>query len=813
MMDMKPAELAPSALRNVCRVEQFLFKDTSEIEPLDEVIGQKRAVQSIDFGLNMKSPGYNIFVTGLAGTGKSSIVKDIVSRYAENLPAPDDWCMVNNFKDEYCPRALRVPSGKGTSFSKSINRLIEDLKAELPKAFETKTARDRISELQALYNEQQKALLIPIEKNAEEKDIRIIKEDASFQPVYYYQGKPVTSEEFESFSSEKKSEIEENLTIIQAELEAAFREINKFSQIVNERVKQFMDDVAHGVLQECLQPLMDSYRDYADIISFLKAIEDDVVENIERFVIISDNGEQKTDDPETGEKAESFFLRYNINVLVEQKSEKGAPVIYEMNPTYPNLIGRIEKRSYLGALTTDFSLVQAGSLLKASGGYIIMEIEPLLINPFVWEALKRALQNKFLAIEDIPSDAGYQYASLRPESIPLEVKVILLGSYELFEMLQNYDSKFNKIFRVRADFDYEAPLDSDTIQQYARFIARVCSEESLLPFTRDAVAALVEFGGQSIEDKTKLSLSFGPIIGLLKEADYWARKNNSTLVTAFFVNQALREYRFRYNLYEEKIHESYMDGSVLLDLETYVVGQVNALAVYNIGDISFGRPSKITAETFMGKPGVINIERETNLSGNTHDKGVLILSGYLGKTFAQLYPLSLTISIAFEQNYGVIDGDSASSSELYAVISSLSDVPVSQGIAATGSVNQKGEIQAIGGVNEKIEGFFDVCREKGLTGKQGVIIPSSNVKNLMLKEDVIEAASQGMFHVYPVNLVTEGIELLTGIPAGTPDENGLYPDETVYGKVQNRLKTYLKRSFDSGCQLGIYHAPFLHREP
>ncbi len=811
MMGMKPAELASSDLRNVCRVEQFHFMDTSEIEPLDEVIGQKRAVQSIDFGLNMKSPGYNIFVTGVTGTGKSSIVKDIVSRYAAALPAPDDWCMVNNFKDEYCPRALRVPSGKASSLSKSISRLIEYLKTELPKAFETKTARDRISELQALYNEQQKTLLFPIEKNAEQKNIRIIKEETSFQPVFFHQGKPVTSEDIESFSSEKKAEIEENLKMIQAELEVAFREINRFSQIVNESVEKFMDDVAHEVLQESLQPLLDSYRDYPDIIAFLKSVEDDVVENIDRFVTISDNGEQKPDDPETGAKAESFFLRYNINVLVEQKSEKGAPVIFETNPTYQNLIGRIEKRSYLGALTTDFSLVQAGSILKAGGGYIIMEIEPLLINPFVWEALKRALQNKFLAIEDIPSDAGYQYASIRPESIPLEVKVILLGSYELFEMLQNYDSKFNKIFRVRADFDYEAPRDAETVQQYARFIASVCREQCLLPFNRDAVAAVVEFGGQSVEDKTKLSLSFGPIIGLLKEADYWARKNNSALVTASFVNQALREYRFRYNLYEEKIHESYMDGSVLLDLESSVVGQVNALSVYNIGDISFGRPSRITAETFMGKPGIINIERETNLSGNTHDKGVLILSGYLGKTFAQLYPLSLTISIAFEQNYGVIDGDSASSSELYAVISSLSEFPVSQGIAVTGSVNQKGEIQAIGGVNEKIEGFFEVCREKGLTGRQGVIIPSSNVKNLMLKEDVIEAVGKGMFHVYPVNLVTEGIEILTGISAGTPDENGLYPDETVYGKVQKKLRTFLQRSLDTGCRLGIYHAPFLHR--
>jgi predicted ATP-dependent protease len=475
------------------------------------------------------------------------------------------------------------------------------------------------------------------------------------------------------------------------------------------------------------------------------------------------------------------------------------------------VIGRIEKRAYMGAVTTDFTLVQAGALLKASGGYLMMEIEPLLLNPYVWDALKRSLQNKSLAIEDVPSDAGSQSASLRPELVPLEVKVILLGNYEMFESLQNFDSKFNKIFRVRADFDDEVALNSDSIQKYARFIARVCNAEKLLPFTPDAVAAVVEYGKQSIADKTRISLRFGPIVALLKEADYWAQKAGSRCVTGGYVSQALNEYRFRYNLYEEKIHESYMDGTVLLDVTGSVAGQVNALAVYQIGDISFGRPSRITAETFMGKPAIINIERETNLSGNTHDKGILILSGYLGKTFAQLYPLSLTISIAFEQNYGVIDGDSASSSELYAVISSLSDVPIFQGMAVTGSVNQKGEIQAIGDVNEKIEGFYDVCKTRGLTGQQGVMIPATNVKNLMLKQEVVETVRQNLFHVYPVSTISEGIEILTGMPAGTIDSNGIYPETTVYGRVQKKLLTFLKQSM-AFSHLGAQRAPFFYPE-
>ena len=806
------AELTPDELRGVCSVDLFQFADTSELDPLDEVIGQERAVQAIDFGLNMKSPGYNIFVTGIAGTGKSTIVRDIIGKFAAELPAPDDWCMVNNFKDGYCPKALRVPSGKAVLFSKSIHRLIDDLKTELPKTFESKLAQDRISEIQNTFVDQQKALLENVEVSAELKQIRITRDDSGYQPVPYRDGKPVSEEEFEAFSLEMQSEIEENLRKTQIELEAALREINKLNQIVNDRVEAYMEEVTHRLLQERLKPLQDAYIGHDDILSFLQELEDDVVENLDRFVTLPDADKDRADDAESNHEATPFFHRYRVNILVEQKSEKGAPVIFETNPTYSNVIGRIEKRTYMGAVTTDFTLVQAGALLKACGGYLMMEIEPLLLNPYVWETLKRSLQNKSLAIEEVPSDAGAQSASLRPELIPLEVKVILLGNHELFESLQNFDSKFNKIFRVRADFDEEVALNADAIQKYARFIARVCQGEKLLPFTPDAVAAIVEYGKQSTEDKNRLSLRFGPIVALLKEADYWAQKGRSDRVTAGFVSQALNEYRFRYNLYEEKIHESYMDGTVLLDVSGSVTGQVNALAVYQIGDISFGRPSRITAETFMGKPGVINIERETHLSGNTHDKGVLILSGYLGKTFAQLYPLNLTISIAFEQNYGVIDGDSATSSELYAVISSLSDVPIFQGIAVTGSVNQKGEIQAIGGVNEKIEGFYDVCKTRGLIGGQGVIIPAANVKNLMLKQEVVEAVRENLFHIYPVSTIPEGMAILTGMPAGTMDSNGIYPETTVYGRVQKKLKTFIKRSMAFSHPLGAPHAPVFYPE-
>jgi lon-related putative ATP-dependent protease len=514
------------------------------------------------------------------------------------------------------------------------------------------------------------------------------------------------------------------------------------------------------------------------------------VENVEDFLPSQQPAEKMPDlmFPPT----KPIFQEYKINVLVDRKHAKGAPVIFEPNPTYQNVFGHIEKKAHMGGITTDFTMVQSGSLLQADGGFLIMEIESLLMNPVVWESLKRTLRNKKLFIEDMVSGHAFAASSLRPQPIPIDVKVILLGGYEPFQILQNYDPKFNKIFKVRADFDYEVERNENTVRLYARFVARVCKEEALLPLSPDGVAALVEFGEKYTANKNRLSLRFGVIVAIIKEADYWARQDNAELVTEKYVIKAFNEHRFRYNLYEEKIHESYTDETVLIDVEGSVVGQVNGLAVYQMGDISFGRPSRITAETYMGKKGIVNVEREAKLSGKTHDKGVLILSGYIGRTFAQNQPLSLSVSLTFEQSYHGVDGDSASSTELYAILSSLSGFPIDQGIAVTGSVNQKGKIQAIGGVNQKIEGFFDVCKTKGLTGKQGVLIPVANVKNLMLKREIVAAVEKGEFHIYQVARVEEGIEILTGKEVGQADTAGIFPEGTLYGEVQKKLKHYLQ---------------------
>jgi len=790
----KKYELKVSDLRCVCDPKVFKFKNTSEVKPLDEIIGQKRAVQALEFGLNMKSPGYNIFVTGLEGTGKSTIVKEYVTKHAKTQPRPDDWCLVNNFKDEFRPRAIAVPSGKAVQLSKKMNRFIQDLKKDLPAAFEGEPYLNRLSAIKNSFADKQNKLFHKIEKFAADKNVQIIRPepDQEFETVPVIDGQPLTAEDFNKLTDDQKASIEENIRLIQNQIEKASVDVDKLNNALHTNVEELMDEVTRSVVQSRLENIRSEYKDCLNIMTYLAEVEQDIVENVNFFMTSEETGTGEESILSMPQKSE--LNRYQVNPLTDRGPLKGAPVIFETNPTYHNVMGRIEKRAQMGTVTTDFTMVQAGSLLEANGGFLIMDMESVLMTPYVWEALKRALQNKSIQIEDLAEETVFGSVSLRPEAIPLEVKVILLGSYETFEVLQNYDLRFNKAFKVRADFDYEVERTPDTVQQYARFIARVCMEEKLLPFTPNGVATIVEYGEKYVSDIDKLSIRFGPLLGVLKESDYWARKNNARFVTDKYVVRAFNEYRFRYNLYEEKIHDSYRDESIMIDVAGRVSGQVNALAIYQIGDFSFGRPVRITAETYMGKEGLINIEREAKLSGSTHDKGMLILSGYLGRTFAQNFPLNLCISITFEQSYSEIDGDSASSTELYAIISSLSGIPISQGIAVTGSVNQKGMIQAIGGVNQKIEGFFEVCKTKGLTGKQGVIIPRANRQNLMLRKEVLDAVRKRQFHVYQVASVEEGIEILTGMPPGQADKDGNFPQGTVYGAVQDKLAHYYRRA-------------------
>ena len=778
-------------LRCLCAPTMFDFETTADIDPLDQVIGQERAVRSITFGLEMKSTGYHIFVTGPEGTGKTTIVQEIVRKAARKLPTPDDWCMVNNFQDEYRPRAITVPPGGGSRFAKSVGRLVADLKIRLPKEFQSDTFRDRVRQIQKKYDDQKKTHFETLDQSAHEKHLSIEKTPSGYQTIPLKGTTPYTEEDFAALPESERQAIGETVEGFQEEIQTVMREVGRINHLQQKEIQQMAGEVARFLVKNRLDLVRENYADQPEVLRFLDAMQEDIVENVALFLPKQAHSEEGDVPPEA---AEQSLNRYRVNVLEDRSGLEGAPVVFEPNPTYQNVFGRIDKRAFMGTLVTDFTMIQSGSLLQANGGFLILEVESVLANPQVWESLKRALQNRMLYIEDISHDMGLGTASLRPSPIGIDVKVILLGGYEPFQVLQNFDTKFNKIFRVRADFDYEVARSDETIRLYAQFIARVCRDEGLLPFTADGAAAVVEYGEKAIDSKNKLSLRFGAVTGVIREADYWARKAGADRVQATHVVKAFTEYRFRYNLYEEKIHESYVDDTVMIDVAGEVVGQVNALAVYQMGEIAFGRPSRITAETFMGRAGIVNIERESKLSGKTHDKGVLILSGYLGRTFAQRYPLSLSISITFEQSYGGIDGDSASSTELYAILSSLSDVPIRQGIAVTGSVNQKGQVQAIGGVNQKIEGFFDVCRSKGLTGDQGVMIPAPNVKNLMLKKSVLNAVKDGKFTIWQVATIADGIEILTGMAAGVADADGTYPPDCLYGRVQQKLASYVKRS-------------------
>jgi lon-related putative ATP-dependent protease len=779
-------------LTRQCQDDPFDFTTTADLAPLDSVIGQRRAVEAIHFGLNMKGPGYHIFITGFEGTGRNTITRDILTAFARKLDTPQDLCLVNHFDDPYCPKAIELPTGSAVFFSRKMAQFIETLKVKLPQAFDQKAFVEKQDRIKKGFADTQQRLISRVENFAAGLDINIVLNEEGYQAMPVKNGQPLDPEQLKAEDPELRARIDENLRLVQKQMEDAVKQIQQQAKKTQETYENLVEKTAGTLFAREMEPLFADFSDCPQARRFLNDVKKDMMDNLSMLLSLL--------DPETDQEHEttgmSGFLdkRYQVNVLVDRRGEQGAPVIFEPAPTFQNLFGKIEKKPVQGMGTTDFTMVQAGSLLRANQGFLVLEIDALLRSSVVWETLKTTLQNKKLYIQDPPDQSGAAMASLRPDPIDLDVKVILVGGYPIFRILQGADPKFNRIFKVRADFDHETELTRENLLNYARFIAHACKEETLLPFTPCGVTAVVGYGSRMAESKHKLSLRFGRILDLLKEAAYWASRDQAAAVSAQHVDQALKAYRFRHNLYEEKVQEKYDDHSILIDLEGSVVGQVNALAVYQIGDLVFGRPSRITAESYMGKPGIINVDREADLSGQTHDKGVMIIAGFLGRMFAQNYPLSVSVSITFEQSYSGVDGDSASSTELYAVLSSLSGHPIRQGIAVTGSVNQKGQIQAIGGVNEKIEGFFDVCNGRGLTGDQGVMIPSANIKNLMLRNDVAAAVDQGKFHIFHVSTIEQGIEVLTGVPAGLADDNFLFPENTVFGAVQAKLRRFHDRT-------------------
>jgi lon-related putative ATP-dependent protease len=771
----------------------FGFSSTDDLEPRDDIIGQPRGVQAFRFAMQIDKPGYNVFVTGKTGTGRLQAVEKMLAEMAETEKPPGDLCYVNNFKTPEAPILLRFRAGVGERFKNDMHQFIERLKIAVPQLFESEEYITRRKELMEAYEKKTTEFFKGLDKKVKDQGFALVQIPNSGQqrpqlmPVV--DGEPQLMALLEDkvekgrFPREEYEQIKEKYETLKREIDKIFMEIRELQKELQEKGQKFDRLMFRNLATEQMQPLMDKY-DQEKIRAYLEAVLEDLTENIPIFMPESEKGMP----PGMAMVAGDRFQPYQVNLLVDNSEQKTPPVIIESFPTYRNLFGTIERivdRS--GVWRTDFSKIKAGSYLKANGGYLVINLIDILTEPAVWPALKRALKTEEMEIQTFDPFYWFTSTGLKPEPIPMEIKVVVLADPHFYYLLRYYDQDVAKIFKVRADFDSTMDRNDESVGQLAKAVRGTIEKEKLRPLDASGLAALLEEMVRVTGRQEKIAISKPLIDDLLCEADHLAGLDESAMVQERHVEQALRDRIYRANLIEEKVQEMIDRGSLLIDTEGSVVGQVNGLAVLDLGDHMFGRPSRITATTAMGKEGIVNIERESQLGGNIHNKGVYILNGYLRRMYAQDKPLSVSASIAFEQSYSGVDGDSASSTELYALLSSLSEVPIRQSIAVTGSVNQKGEIQAIGGVNQKIEGFYEVCKKAGLNNEQGVLIPASNIKDLMLRKDVVEAVEKGTFHIWAARTINEGIEILTGVPAGGRDDNGAYPEGSINAKVDRKL--------------------------
>ncbi|MBO1004561.1 Lon protease family protein [Pseudogracilibacillus auburnensis] len=787
--------LSPEKLKRTVDYTDFEFETTEQVPTLTSIVGQERGRAVMNFGLNVHKVGYNIYVSGIAGTGKTTFTKSIVKEFAEKDTELFDWCYVHNFEDNYKPKALQLPVGMGRSLKEDMEKLIHDLKIDIPKAFSEESYEKEKGSIIRKYKEKSNQVFEQINDIAKQYGFVVRQSGTGILTIPIVDGSPINEEEYQKLSGEQLKDMNQKSSALQERVLDYTSELRNIEKEAKETIEELDKDVALTAAGFHIEELKKKYKKCTDVITYFEEVQTDILKNINDFV--QDEKESNTNPlgKILPQKENNIHSKYGINLLVDNSETKGAPVITADNPTYYHLIGKVEYESRMGVMSTNFSKIKPGFLHYANGGYIIIQAKDIFTKSFAWEGLKRALLHQQLQIENIGEHSGLlTTTSIHPEPIPLDVKVIIIGNLHLYQLLYHYDEDFRKLFKMKADFDVEMDSNLENMTRLASFIHTHCKDHQLLHFDRTAVAKIVEFSTRLAGHQNKLSTRFNQQVEIIYEADAWANMMDDEIVSAKHVIKAIEEKNYHNNLYKEKLQESMIEGTLLIDTDGRKVGQVNGLAVYNLGQYSFGTPSRITATTFVGQNGIINIERESKMSGNIHNKGVYILGGYLGQKFAQGYPLALTAHLAFEQSYGGVDGDSASSTELYALLSSLADVPIDQGLAVTGSVNQKGEIQPIGGVNEKIEGFYEVCKNKGLTGKQGVLIPHQNVRNLMLKDEVIDAVKADTFHIYAVKTVEEGIETLTGIPAGERNEFGAYEENTLYKKVADKLHHFNKIS-------------------
>ena len=778
------------------------FACTADMTPLEDFIGQDRAIRAIEFGLGVNKPGFNIFVTGLTGTGKTSIIKAFLKKVTADQvslgvddPFPEDWCYVYNFGDPDRPEVLKIRRGWGKVLKADMDQLIQTLQREAKKMFESdEFARQRQAMVEELQKKQQ-AMMEAVMEEASRNGLTLRMTPSGMVLLPTKEGKPMQEAEYMALSASERRSLDERRGEIEKKVENTLREGRKLEREITDKLQTLESEAADYLVRIPLAELKEKYQDYPRVGAYLDGVREHILKNLQRF-----KGTETAPVMGSlaaipmGEAPADPFLPYRVNVFVDNSGTQGPPIVVETNPNYHNLFGVIEKKPIVGGYITDFTLIKAGSISRANGGYLLLYDRDVLANVGVWEALQRVIKNRELRIEEPGTFFGFvPPQGLKPEPIPTDTKIIMIGDPYLYRVLASADPDFRETFKVKADFDFEVDRSQEHITAFACFISEYCSREGLRHFDASGVARVIEHCARFVEDQNKLSTRFSDMVDLLIECDYWSGKENAELVSERHVERAIVEKTFRLNLIEKRLQEMIAEGTVLVDVDGAVIGQVNGLAVYQMGDFNFGKPSRITAKTFMGRGGIVNIERESKLSGKMHDKGVLILSGYLGGKYAQERPLSLSSSVCFEQSYDGVDGDSASSTELYAILSSLAEIPIRQGIAVTGSVNQNGEIQAIGGINYKIEGFFDTCRLKGLTGEQGVLMPRSNLRNLMLRRDVVDAVKEGKFHIYGVGTADEGIEVLTGVAAGERNGEGRYPEGSVNDRVQKKLLRYSAR--------------------
>ena len=790
----KAKQLTVEELYRHCDPAQFDFETTDDLEALSDIIGQPRAVEAMHFGINIEQKGYNIFALGPAGSGKRTHMRRLFEEKAVQEPAPADWCYVNNFKQSHKPRSLQLPAGKGAGFKQDMETLVEELRTAISSAFESDEYVARRQEIEQEFGEHQETAFEEIRKQALDRNLTLLRTPAGliFAPVR--DGEVLSPDEMQNLSAEQRQELENKATELQEELQKRLRQLPRWQREMRDRLKQLNREFANIAISGLIDELREKYTDLNDVLGYLNEVQQDIIENARSFLSQDDSQSSTSSDEKVpflaaeSPQGSLFLRRYQVNVLVEHNPSAGAPVVYEDNPTFQNLMGRVEHLAQMGALLTDFNLIKPGALHRANGGYLLLEAREVLLQPFAWEGLKRVLRSGQLRLES--PDQMYSListVSLEPEPIPINVKVALLGEPMLYYLLAAYDPDFSELFKVAADFTERMERNSENQSMYARLIAGLVRQNELRPFDRSAVARVIEHSARIVEDADKLSTEMRLVANLLREADYWASQNGHHAVTAADVQRAIDAQIYRSDRLRERIQEEIRRGTILVDTDKAKIGQINGLSVIQLGNFAFGRPSRITARIRMGEGEVIDIEREVELGGAIHSKGVFILSGFLGARYAAEQPLSLSASLVFEQSYGGVDGDSASSAELYAMLSAMAEVPIRQSLAVTGSVNQLGQVQAIGGVNEKIEGFFDVCQARGLTGEQGVLIPAANVNHLMLRQDVVAAVEQEKFHIYSVETIDQGIELLTGLPAGELDETGHYPAGSINARVQARL--------------------------